>query len=70
MLIKENGEVYAVKTTRSFRTDLQEANMEIKELSLAGFETIFSIENLPKGKYQVGLELDGQYVMYKDCLEI
>ncbi len=70
LLKKETGEMYSIKTTRSFRPDLQEANMNIKELSLAGFETIFSSENLPRGKYKVGLELDKLYVMCKSWLEL
>lgn len=70
LLKKENGEIYAVKAVKSHRPDLQEAYTEIKELSLAGFETIFSKENLPKGKYKVGLELDKLYVMCPDWLEV
>lgn len=70
LLKKEGGGIYAVKTLRSFRSDLQDARVEMKKILLAGFETIFSIETLPKGTYQVGLGLDNLYVMSKNRLEI
>lgn len=70
LLKKESGEVYLIKTARNFRMDLQEANADQKGLALAGFETIFSTEALPKGTYKVGLELDKLYVMTKNWLEL
>lgn len=70
LLKKENGEVYAVRTEKSLRLDLQDAYIELKRLSLAGFESIFSKEKLPKGKYEVGFEMDKLYIMSDNWLEI
>ena len=70
LLIGENHKKYEVGTTRSFRSDLRDANVGVKEITLAGFETIFCKEELAKGKYQVALELDKTYVICKEQFEI
>ncbi len=70
LLIGENHKKYEVATTRSFRGDLRDANVGVKEITLAGFETIFCKEELAKGKYQVALELDKTYVICKERFEI
>lgn len=70
LLIGENHKKYEVGTTRSFRSDLRDANVGVKEITLAGFETIFCKEELAKGKYQVALELDKTYVICKGQFEI
>ncbi len=70
LLIGENHKKYEVGTARSFRSDLRDANVGVKEITLAGFETIFCKEELAKGKYQVALELDKTYVICKEQFEI
>ena len=70
LLIGENHKKYEVGTTRNFRSDLRDANVGVKEITLAGFETIFCKEELAKGKYQVALELDKTYVICKEQFEI
>ena len=70
LLVKDEKEVYVVKTERSHRPDLQEFRLGMKEVALAGYETIFCRDNLPKGKYQVGLQLDNLYIMCNNWLEI
>ena len=67
---EDNGEMYAIRAEKSHRPDLQKEYFKQKEISLAGFETIFSKANLPKGSYQVGLELDKLYIMCKNRLEV
>lgn len=70
LLKHENGGIYTVKTTRIYRMDLQEQYPDKKELSLAGFEVIFSKKELPEGKYKIGLGLDKLYVVCKEQLEV
>lgn len=70
LLKNENGEVYAVRTERSFRMDLQEAYPDKKKLLMAGFEIIFSKNDIPEGKYEIALEMDGLYIVYKEQLEV
>lgn len=70
LLVKDDKEVYVVQTVRSHRPDLQDAKPGVKELALAGYETIFCKDELPKGKYQVGLQLDNLYIMCKNWLEV
>lgn len=71
ILLKEKkGDMYAVGTARSYRSDFQEHIGNKKNISFAGFETIFSTKNLPEGTYQVGLELDQIYVMCKEDFEV
>ncbi len=73
LLIDEKQQVYVVSTSRLYRQDFadpQSANTGIKDISLAGFETIFAKDAFPKGKYKIALELDKMYVMCKETLEI
>ena len=62
-----------VDTTKIYRQDLvdaQSGNKEIKNIALAGFETIFAKEELAKGTYDIALELDGTYVMCREQIVI
>lgn len=73
LLISEKQEVYVVDTTKIYRQDLvdaQSGNKEIKNIALAGFETIFAKEELAKGTYDIALELDGTYVMCREQIVI
>lgn len=73
LLMNENKEVYVVDTKRIHRQDLVDAqggNKEIKNIALAGFQTIFEKEAFPKGTYSIALELDGEYVMCREQMEI
>lgn len=73
LLINEKQEVYVVDTTKIFRQDLvdsQSANKEVKNIALAGFETIFAKAAFPKGTYRIALELDRTYVMCREQMEI
>lgn len=73
LLISEKQEVYVVDTTKSYRQDLvdaQSANKEVKNIALAGFETIFAKEAFAKGTYRIALALDGEYVVCKEQMEI
>ena len=73
LLIDEKQQVYAVRTSKIYRQDFedpQSANTGIKDISLAGFETIFDKDAFPKGTYKIALELDKMYVMCKEQLVI
>ena len=73
LLIAENGDVYAIGTSKLYRLDFanpSNPNCGVKDVALAGFESIFDKEEFPGGHYKIALELDKNYVMCKEQLEL
>ena len=72
-MIAENGDVYAIGTSKLYRLDFanpSNPNCGVKDVALAGFESIFDKEEFPGGHYKIALELDKNYVMCKEQLEL
>ena len=69
-LKKDTGELFCVKTEKRPSPNLVRSDGSTRGLSMAGFETVFLKNGLPKGKYRIGVGIGNIYVIKKNYINI